>query len=80
LRTDGAKTAVLGTVETSARMRIAIVRFKDADRGWTEMVLERLDRTGEWQATGARIAIPNAAIFLVADAMARSCQLARDKR
>lgn len=70
------KSAVLAMIETYADTRIAVVRFKDGDRGWSEMRVERL-RRGEWVPSGTKIRIPNNAVFLVRDAMDRSCDLAR---
>lgn len=74
-------SAVLCAVESFDRTRIVVVRCKDGDRGWTEMRTERQQRDGVWIASGAKITIPNQAVFLVRDAMDRSCQLAHgDKR
>lgn len=72
--------ATLAAVETFDRQRIAIVRCKDGERGWTEMRAERQQRDGSWVAAGAKIIIPNQAVFLVRDAFDRSCQLAGGDR
>lgn len=69
------QTATLASVESFDRERIVVVRIKDGDRGVTEMRIERF-RGNAWVPTDVRIVIPNSAIFLVADAMNRSCSLA----
>lgn len=71
---------LLTAVETYRGERIAVLRFKDGDRGWSEMRIEREQRDGSWSPTGTRISIPNQAVFLIRDAMDRSCQLAHGDR
>ena len=74
------ESAGLAQIETFDNERIAVVRFRDGDKGWTSVRRERCDRAGNWTPCGSEIRIPNCAIFLVRDAMDRSCQLARGDR